>query len=125
MAARQHLGGVDRLAFSALMELTPDGDVVKADFAKTVIRSRAALTYHEAQVFIDDEKGAKDDGDVAPAEPVAMAATPRPGTKAKSMLTVHVPSAPAAAPTATFSTPSRPLRRNSMRACRSAKKEAN
>ena len=57
-------GGVDRLAFSALMELTPDGDVVKADFAKTVIRSRAALTYHEAQVFIDDAQGAKDDGDV-------------------------------------------------------------
>ena len=70
---------------------------------------------------------AKDDGEVAPAERVddagPMAATPRPGApKSKSKLTVHMPLAPADAPA--FSTPSRPLRRNSLRACRSAKKPA-
>ncbi|KAH8068329.1 3'-5'-exoribonuclease [Aureococcus anophagefferens] len=58
-------GGVERLAFSALMELTPAGDVVAAEFAKTVIKSRAALTYHQAQVFIDDADGAHDSGPVA------------------------------------------------------------
>ena len=58
-------GGVERLAFSALLELTPAGDVVAAEFAKTVIKSRAALTYHQAQVFIDDADGAHDAGPVA------------------------------------------------------------
>jgi exosome complex exonuclease DIS3/RRP44 len=49
--------GVDRLAFSVLWEVTDAGDVVALPrFAKTVIRSRAALTYAEAQTRIDDDR---------------------------------------------------------------------
>ena len=46
-------GGVDRLAFSCLLRVTPAGDVVSYEFARCVVRSRAALTYREAQDRID------------------------------------------------------------------------
>lgn len=48
-------GGVERLAFSALWEMTHNADVVSVRFTKSVISSRAALTYAEAQTRIDDE----------------------------------------------------------------------
>lgn len=45
--------GVDRLAFSVLIELDKHTCEVKSSrFVKTVIRSRAALSYHEAQLMI-------------------------------------------------------------------------
>ena len=44
--------GKDRLCFSALMEMTPDAKVVNAIFTKGVLRSRAALSYKEAQTII-------------------------------------------------------------------------
>eukprot|EP00854_Cymbomonas_tetramitiformis_P002795 gene2795-3587_t len=49
---------VDRLAFSVLWEMTPEGDVLpeKTRYTKSVIRSSAALTYAEAQARIDDER---------------------------------------------------------------------
>lgn len=47
---------VDRLAFSVIWELTPDGDIINVDFTKSVIRSRASLTYAEAQAKIDDKR---------------------------------------------------------------------
>jgi exosome complex exonuclease DIS3/RRP44 len=47
-------GGVERLTFSALWEMTPEADTVAVRFTKGVIRSRAALTYAEAQARIDD-----------------------------------------------------------------------
>jgi exosome complex exonuclease DIS3/RRP44 len=47
--------GVDRLAFSVLWELTPDVEVVQTTFTKSVIHSRAAMTYEEAQNSILDE----------------------------------------------------------------------
>lgn len=45
---------VERFAFSAVWELTPDADVVSVGFAKSVIASRAAFSYEQAQNRIDD-----------------------------------------------------------------------
>lgn len=47
---------VERLAFSVLWEITEDAEVLSATFTKSVIKSRAALTYAEAQTRIDDER---------------------------------------------------------------------
>eukprot|EP00891_Asterochloris_glomerata_P009424 jgi/Astpho2/9424/Aster-01685 len=49
-------GGVERLAFSVLWEVTPNVDVVNVSFTRSVIKSRAAMTYQEAQTRIDDER---------------------------------------------------------------------
>jgi hypothetical protein len=46
--------GVERLAFSAIWELTPDIQVVSVKFTKSIIKSRRAMTYEEAQNLIDD-----------------------------------------------------------------------
>jgi exosome complex exonuclease DIS3/RRP44 len=48
--------GVDRLAFSVIWEVTPQAEAVAVRFTKSVIASRAALTYAEAQSRIDDER---------------------------------------------------------------------
>jgi ribonuclease R len=40
--------GVDRLTFSAFVELTPDGKVIRSHFSKGIIRSRNRLTYAQA-----------------------------------------------------------------------------
>jgi exosome complex exonuclease DIS3/RRP44 len=45
---------VERFAFSTLWEMTPNGEVVSADFTKSVIRSREAFSYEQAQIRIDD-----------------------------------------------------------------------
>ncbi|CAE6477184.1 unnamed protein product [Rhizoctonia solani] len=45
---------VERLAFSAIWELTPDADIVNVRFIKSVIASKAAFTYEEAQIRKDD-----------------------------------------------------------------------
>eukprot|EP00978_Attheya_sp_CCMP212_P012968 scaffold32351_cov60-Attheya_sp.AAC.6 len=50
-------GNVDRFAFSVLWEVTPEADIVKVDFKKTVIHSIAALTYQQAQGLIDQPEG--------------------------------------------------------------------
>lgn len=48
---------VERLAFSVIWEVVPaTAAVVSARFTKSVIRSRAALTYAEAQSRIDDDR---------------------------------------------------------------------
>lgn len=47
-------GGEERLTFSVLWEMTPDAHIVSSRFTKGLIRSRAALTYAEAQARIDD-----------------------------------------------------------------------
>jgi len=41
---------VERLAFSAIWELTPDAEIVNVRFTKSVIASKAAFTYEEAQI---------------------------------------------------------------------------
>lgn len=45
---------VERFAFSVIWEITNDAEIVKARYAKSVIKSKAALTYAEAQMRIDD-----------------------------------------------------------------------
>ena len=48
-------GGEERFAFSSVWEMTPDAEIVSTNFTKSIIRSRAALTYAEAQMRIDDK----------------------------------------------------------------------
>ncbi|KAL3476331.1 hypothetical protein BJX99DRAFT_227905 [Aspergillus californicus] len=45
---------VERYAFSVLWEMTPNAEVVSADFTKSVIQSREAFSYEQAQLRIDD-----------------------------------------------------------------------
>ncbi|XP_039289290.1 exosome complex exonuclease RRP44 [Nilaparvata lugens] len=45
---------VDRFAFSCIWEITKDARIVKTDFCKSIIFSRGAFTYKEAQMRIDD-----------------------------------------------------------------------
>lgn len=45
---------VERLAFSVLWELTPEAKIVNVRFTKSVIASKAAFTYEEAQNRKDD-----------------------------------------------------------------------
>lgn len=47
-------GGEERLAFSVIWELNSNAEVVNVDFRKTVIRSKKALNYGEAQSMIDN-----------------------------------------------------------------------
>ena len=48
-------GGEQRLAFSVLWEMTAEAEILSTNFTKSVIQSRAALTYQAAQERIDDE----------------------------------------------------------------------
>ncbi|EGX90599.1 mitotic control protein dis3 [Cordyceps militaris CM01] len=45
---------VERYAFSVLWELTDNADIVSARFTKSVIKSREAFSYEQAQLRIDD-----------------------------------------------------------------------
>ncbi|KAI0944731.1 hypothetical protein AcW1_002369 [Taiwanofungus camphoratus] len=45
---------VERLAFSVIWELTADAEIVNARFTKSVIASKSAFTYEEAQIRKDD-----------------------------------------------------------------------
>ena len=45
---------VERYAFSALWEITPNADIVKSEFTKSVIKSREAFSYEQAQIRVDD-----------------------------------------------------------------------
>lgn len=46
---------VERLAFSCIWEITPDATPVRYEFTKSVIASKASLTYEEAQNRIDNQ----------------------------------------------------------------------
>ncbi|XP_046746005.1 DIS3-like exonuclease 2 isoform X2 [Diprion similis] len=46
------LPGYDKLAFSVIFEMTPEGEVVRHRFAKTVINSCCQFAYEHAQVMI-------------------------------------------------------------------------
>ncbi|KAG4304765.1 hypothetical protein PORY_001818 [Pneumocystis oryctolagi] len=46
--------GVERLAFSIIWEMTSEAKIVKTEFVKSIIKSRAAFTYENAQSLIDD-----------------------------------------------------------------------
>ena len=47
-------GGVERFAFSCMWEMTPDARIVSTKFHKSIIKSKAAMTYEMAQNKIDD-----------------------------------------------------------------------
>lgn len=49
---------VDRLAFSALMEVDKDGRRYGAKFAKSVICSKARMTYNKVNKILAGDKGA-------------------------------------------------------------------
>ena len=53
-------GGVERFAFSCVWEMTPEAKIVSTKFHKSIIKSRAAMTYEEAQNRIDNEKDESD-----------------------------------------------------------------
>jgi exosome complex exonuclease DIS3/RRP44 len=48
------MSGVDRFAFSVIWELSPTAEIIKTEFTKSIIKSRASLTYEQAQLRIDD-----------------------------------------------------------------------
>ncbi|KAK4132616.1 RNB-domain-containing protein [Trichocladium antarcticum] len=45
---------VERYAFSVIWEMSPDADVVNVRFTKSVIKSREAFSYEQAQLRVDD-----------------------------------------------------------------------
>lgn len=45
---------VERYSFSVLWEMTPNAEVVSSEFTKSVIQSREAFSYEQAQMRIDD-----------------------------------------------------------------------
>lgn len=46
---------VERYAFSTIWEITKDAEIVNSTFTKSVIRSREAFSYEQAQLRIDDQ----------------------------------------------------------------------
>ena len=46
---------VERYAFSVIWEITKDADIVSSSFTKSVIRSREAFSYEQAQMRIDEK----------------------------------------------------------------------
>lgn len=47
---------VERLAFSVIWEMTPEAEIISTKYTKSVIKSRAALSYVEAQARMDDSR---------------------------------------------------------------------
>ncbi|CAF0750699.1 unnamed protein product [Rotaria sordida] len=47
-------GGEERFAFSVRWEITPDAKIVNTIFHKSIIKSRSAMTYEQAQAIKDD-----------------------------------------------------------------------
>lgn len=48
-------GGEERFAFSCVWEMDEDANIVGVKFHKSIIKSRRAMTYEEAQLKIDDK----------------------------------------------------------------------
>lgn len=47
-------GNVERFAFSCIWEIDSEANIISTKFHKSVIESKAALTYEQAQLLIDD-----------------------------------------------------------------------
>ncbi|XP_013415893.1 exosome complex exonuclease RRP44 [Lingula anatina] len=47
---------VDRFAFTVIWEMTKEAEIISTRFMKSIINSKASLTYAEAQMKIDDSK---------------------------------------------------------------------
>ena len=45
---------VERLVFSTIWEMDAQANIIKTEYCKSVIRSRSAMTYYEAQSRIDN-----------------------------------------------------------------------
>ncbi len=56
--------GEDHLAYSALITLTPDGEVRKADMTPSVVRVTEKLAYEEVQAVMDGTPGGPPEGPV-------------------------------------------------------------
>jgi len=48
------LHSVDRFAFSCIWKMTPEAEILDVKYMKSIIKSKASLTYGEAQMRIDD-----------------------------------------------------------------------
>ncbi|XP_077301036.1 exosome complex exonuclease RRP44-like protein Dis3 [Arctopsyche grandis] len=48
-------GGEDRFAFSCVWEMDENANIISTKFHKSIIKSRLAMTYEEAQLRIDDK----------------------------------------------------------------------
>ncbi|XP_023023832.2 exosome complex exonuclease RRP44-like protein Dis3 [Leptinotarsa decemlineata] len=48
-------GGEERFAFSCIWEMDMKANILNTRFHKSIIRSKAAMTYEEAQIIIDDK----------------------------------------------------------------------
>ncbi len=53
----------DRLAFSAFITMDSNGNVIKSEFARTIIRSKVRFTYEEAMAILDASKSKKEEKD--------------------------------------------------------------
>ncbi|OAE18374.1 hypothetical protein AXG93_1783s1030 [Marchantia polymorpha subsp. ruderalis] len=47
---------VERLSFSVIWEMTPEAEIISAQFTKSIIKSCAAMSYAEAQARMDDSR---------------------------------------------------------------------
>ena len=48
-------GGEERFAFSCIWEMDHNANILNVRFHKSIIKSRKAMTYEEAQLIIDDK----------------------------------------------------------------------
>lgn len=48
-------GNEERFAFSCIWEIDHDANIINTRYCKSVIKSRRAMTYEEAQLLIDDK----------------------------------------------------------------------
>ncbi|CAG9826475.1 unnamed protein product [Diabrotica balteata] len=48
-------GGEERFAFSCIWEMDKEANILNTRFHKSIIKSKAAMTYEEAQIIIDDK----------------------------------------------------------------------
>lgn len=48
-------GGEERFAFSCVWEIDENANIINTKFHKSIIKSKKAMTYEEAQLIIDDE----------------------------------------------------------------------
>jgi exosome complex exonuclease DIS3/RRP44 len=65
---------VDRYAFSVIWEVNPDAEIINVEFKKSVIHSIAALTYQQAQSFIDQPDSDNEDPQVGAVKRLASLA---------------------------------------------------
>lgn len=48
-------GGEERFAFSCVWEIDENATILNTKYHKSIIKSKKAMTYEEAQLIIDDE----------------------------------------------------------------------